>query len=150
MTTRELTIIERGLNPYATLRQIADKVGVSKERVRQILSELNLPTRHKQSCKPHYICNNCGRVFPRIGGRAHNLFCSWNCYKTYCLLNNYATLECDTCGILFTLRYSQLSARVRNGQQHFYCSRSCKGRATGMTYGFAAHPENCGRVHNKV
>jgi hypothetical protein len=44
ITVRELVKRERTTNPYATMSQIAEKVGVTKERVRQILVTANLPT----------------------------------------------------------------------------------------------------------
>ena len=60
MTVRDLVIQERTAYPCATLQQIADKYGITKERVRQILASANLATRHR---KPGYICNNCGGTY---------------------------------------------------------------------------------------
>ena len=54
MSVRDPVIKERAANPYATLKQIADKYGVTKERVRQILASENLPTRHCQFLS-HYV-----------------------------------------------------------------------------------------------
>lgn len=148
MINRELVKIERVLSPEATLKQIAAKFGITRERVRQILAKANLPTRHRTPGKSYYACNNCGRVFPPHGSRSPNIFCSWECFKLYHQANKFATLACDECGKLFKLRYTQLSARVKHGQKHFFCSRSCNGRSVGKNYGFSAHPENAGRAHN--
>jgi predicted transcriptional regulator len=142
MAVRELVIKEREASPCATLQQIADKLGVTKERVRQILVSESLPTTHWKL--RNYLCNNCGRNFPAIyGGR--RIFCSPECQKAY----YEATLQCDECGKLFKLRYSELRKAVKRGYQHFYCSRRCRGRAIGGKYGFNVHPENRAGANNK-
>ena len=133
-TVRDLVIQKRIANPYATTPQIASEVGVTKERVRQILVSENLPTRYR---KPSYVCNNCGNKFP-FNSRKSRLFCSSECRKEY----YQATLRCDACGKLFTLGYSVLKTRVKSASQHFYCSLACKGAVIGRDYGFRAHPEN--------
>jgi hypothetical protein len=136
MSVRESIVEERANNPCATLKQIADKHGVIKERVRQVLSETNLPTRHwRQS----YICNNCAMEFYPRGGRSKR-FCSPDCRKEYFT----ARVACDSCGRVYQTSYPQLiRGIIKEGQRYFYCSRSCKGRATGLNYGFHIHPENC-------
>jgi hypothetical protein len=134
-STRKLILQKRKANPCATLEEIGSKVGVSKERVRQILNSENLPTKHW--IQRYYICNRCGLIFFAGHGQSR-LFCTPRCRILY----YQAILSCDECGKLFTLRYSQVRERVMRGCQHFYCSRSCKGRAIGKKFGFSAHPEN--------
>ena len=132
---RKLVVKKRLNNPCSTLQQIAETVGVTKERVRQILVSENLPTRR---WKPRsYKCNNCGLIFPAVNGRVCK-FCSPECRKEY----YQATLPCDECGKLFTLSYGVIRKRVKFGCQHFYCSQRCRGIVAGKKYGFIAHPEN--------
>jgi hypothetical protein len=139
---RELVIQERVKNPCATLKQIGDKFGVSREYIRQILSEAGLPTRHR---RPGYMCNYCFNVFTPSGSHSI-LFCNPECSKQYALV----TLECESCNKLFPANYSRISYQIRKkGQQHFYCSRRCKGKATGLNNGFSVHPENSCGAHNK-
>ena len=129
------------------MSQIAAKVGVSPQIVRQILVSENLPTLNVKpsvNLKPLiYVCNHCSRKFSTVSGKPR-LFCSPECRKNY----YQATLRCDECGKLYNLRYSKLRQAVMRGYQHFYCSRVTKGRATGQKYGFIA-PENICGPHNK-
>jgi hypothetical protein len=66
--------------------------------------------------------------------------CTPECRKDHLL----ATIECDGCGQLFQLRYSQVRKHIMRGYPRFYCSKQCVGRDTGNKYGFAVHPENTG------
>ena len=124
------------------MKQIGDSLGVTREYVRQILSEAGLPTRH---WRPSYICNFCFKEFTPDASHSKT-FCSPKCSKQYTLI----TLECESCGDLFAANYSRISYQIRErGQQHFYCSRSCKGKATGLNDGFSVHPENRCGAYNK-
>jgi hypothetical protein len=135
MSVQQLVVRERHNNPCATLKQIADKYGVTKERVRQILSAADLPTRH---WKQGYICNSCGREFYPAYGHS-KLFCGTDCRKEYGLV----TVECEACGKLYQMSYFELIRKVvKLGQRHFYCSRRCNGKATGQQWGFNIHPKN--------
>jgi hypothetical protein len=135
MSIRELVIKERLSDPSATLKQIGDKHGVTKEWVRQILAAENLPTRH---WPVHYhICNNCYKCFEWKINKSM-LFCSAKCRKEY----YYATLECEMCGTLFTKPFHDLIKRLKNGQDKFCCSRKCRGRLLGLNYGMGVNPQN--------
>jgi hypothetical protein len=135
MSVKELVVRERYNNPCATLLQIGNKYGVSKQWVSKILETADLPTKH---WKPSYICNNCSKEFFPAQGRSKS-FCSTECRITYAT----ATLVCEECGKLFQRKYSRIKDKLtREKQQHFYCSRVCRGKATGREYGFLAHPEN--------
>jgi hypothetical protein len=67
--------------------------------------------------------------------------CTPECRKDHLL----ATIECDGCGQLFQLRYSQVRKHIMRGYPRFYCSKQCVGRDTGNKYGFAVHPEFTGK-----
>jgi hypothetical protein len=135
--SRELVIKKRELNPCATIQQIGDEFGISRERVRQILASENLPTRHW--VQRRFICNNCGMTFTRARNKSR-IFCSAKCKKEY----YHATLRCDACGQLYSIPYFLVQGCIRLGCQHFYCSASCSKRTIGKEFGFAAHPENTG------
>jgi hypothetical protein len=135
MSIRESVIKERLVNPSATLKQIGDKHGVTKEWVRQILAAENLPTRHWPV--RYYICNNCHKCFIK-NRNSSILFCSAKCRKKY----YYATIRCEICGTRFTKPYHVLIKGLRNGQEHFFCSSECRGRMVGLNYGFVVNPQN--------
>jgi hypothetical protein len=135
MSIRESVIKDRLANSSATLKQIADKHGVSKEWVRQILVAENLPTRHWPV--QYYICNNCYKCFKWKINRSM-LFCSGQCRKEY----YYATIKCEMCGTFFKRPYHEMIKRLKNGQQYFCCSAKCRGKMIGSNYGFVVNPQN--------
>jgi acetone carboxylase gamma subunit len=69
--TEEIVIRERQLCPCATTVQIAFVADVTPERVRQILSAHDLPTRHWK--QRDYVCNNCGMIFSIGNGKPRHL-----------------------------------------------------------------------------
>lgn len=103
-------------NPCATLKQIGDKFGITRERVRQILNKNKLDTHHL--CYPKHRCNNCGKP------TNHKLFCSKKCKLEF----SKATLICDQCGITFERRvYNMKGNIIRNHSKNTFCSRRCLG-----------------------
>jgi hypothetical protein len=135
MSVRESVIKERSANPSATLKQIGDKFGVTKEWVRQILAAEDLPTRHWPV--KYYFCINCHKCFKKERNKSI-WFCSKECRKEY----YYAKLECAMCGTLFTKPFHDIIRRLKNGQDEFCCSKECRGRLLGSRYGIGVNPQN--------
>jgi hypothetical protein len=135
MSVRESIIKERVDNPSATLKQIGDKFGVSREWVRQVLVAGKLPTRHWPV--QYYICNNCRKCFKGKYNRS-KLFCSKKCRIAYYT----ASVECETCGTLFTRQFCDMVKGLRTGQHHFCCSPKCRSKMLSLNYGFGALPQN--------
>lgn len=113
-------------NPEMKAIDIAKRVGVSRERVRQILIDLGLPTNFN---KPVF-CKSCG---VRIDSRGSTGFCQ-KCYLEALHETHWATLICDGCGKEYELRLSVISRRQHN--KHHSCSNKCKGSWFGKKYGF--------------
>ena len=62
----------RGDHPDWSLARIAVVAGVSRERIRQRLTRLGLPTQHQGYRQPHIlVCANCGKQFERSKGGFH-------------------------------------------------------------------------------
>ena len=131
MSVCQQVIQEKKAQPNATLKQIGDKCGVSGERVRQILQRAHIATHYHVK---RYVCNHCCRIIDSKFYHSQT-FCSPGCRKAYYT----ATVECEECRQLFEIGYRSLSRRVRRGQQHLFCSRTCKSRWLGEKYGFGVH-----------
>jgi len=106
-------------NPCFTLQTIGDIVGLTKERVRQLLKHANLNTK---SFKGISFCINCGCEI-KGNNRLTRLFCSKQCRYQY----NEIPLYCDTCGKLFYRQKHIVAAASRKGYKHNFCSQHCKG-----------------------
>lgn len=146
---RTLNLVPRGTNtakaialrkasPCMSLQDIGDKVGLSRERVRQILTRDGLVTKHV--VRQTYYCMNCGkptRNMPRRWRRYivdNEVFCNGTCAKEFHTL----TLTCSTCGKVF----KRPAGEVINAAQHplhkgglIFCSKVCHGRWLGTHHG---------------
>ncbi len=136
MINQEAVIAIRVKNPCATLENIATPLGITRERVRQILKGHGLPTTHWKPKKPEYVCFNCGTITHRKSS-----LCSPKCRHEYC----NPLVECYNCGNLFRKRQSYLKRQAidpRYTKKRDFCSLKCNGIIIGIEYGFVAHPEN--------
>lgn len=115
--SHELIIKERKAIPCATLQQMSDKFGVSRERIRQILKYENLPTRHYTK---HLNCAKCGtRIL--LNNK------SGYCHK--CLVEIHRIpLICDECGRLYYRSECQVIHTAKNKQYRGgqFCSNRCR------------------------
>lgn len=119
-------------NPCATLQQIAEKAGVSRQHVAQILKTEGLPTRHVD-VRPRYQCVECDAPLKRDYIR----YCSQVCK----IKATRVPLECNTCGKrIFRRQWEVLSKTSGQGRGkrytgNFYCNRSCFGLMAARMYG---------------
>jgi DNA-directed RNA polymerase subunit RPC12/RpoP len=97
-------------NQCLTLDSIAQSVGCTKERVRQILRNNCLPTR---GFVQHYKCLNCGKDI----GPTPKRFCNRKCSKEY----THIPVECPECHKIFSDYKDSILRRVANGGPIF-CS----------------------------
>ena len=115
MVTKERVKAIREGNPKALAINIAREVGVSRERVRQILVRLDLPTSFPR--EPTNWCCFC--VKPIREGR---LYCNQKCNERA----HRAQVVCRACGAGFSLRLSAYHARSRRSKvDGLWCSRAC-------------------------
>jgi len=103
-------------NPEWTLDAIGKEVGVTRERVRQILKKRGLPTKAKRTPKLCAACN--------IRIEASRKFCSPECRKK----NSSITFTCSFCGVDVTWARSVYNAQKRRGYKNIHCSRVCSIR----------------------
>ena len=134
----------RQRNPCMTTTEIGLTVGLTRERVRQILAGAGLRTR-RQPLLVGY-CTQCGKELYgyRYSRMKEPRFCGPDCRRAYA----YIDLVCDNCGRLFKRRATLvLLAQTRLGYKGtgLYCGRRCLGLHVARAYGFLAHPENTGK-----
>jgi len=104
-----------------TLREIGAVLGISFQRVHQLMQSYGIPRRKAKI----WFCKVCGQPILKRGRR---VFCSPECRKRY----HWVLLVCDYCGRVFWRRRAQFRAsnpkRGYTGKR-FYCSRECYRRA---------------------
>jgi len=127
--TRKINIIRaRRENPCATLREIGTSYGVTREYVRQVLSEAKKPT---AAYHQTYLCIHCGKDM----GTEKRLFCNRQCLSDYSRIK----IACTYCGKLREYYAKWLIwqiAHSRRSTDLFFCSNVCQGKWAGENYGF--------------
>lgn len=125
--------------PYIHLQtELAEQLGISRERVRQLVNELHL--RHLLGVrmrKGPALCTECGESLGRHTPIKEGQLCQKCYYKE--LEKRKRTLVCDTCGKEFKRKLSEVNANIKNKYKHTFCSRRCFGKWVGNTYGFGVH-----------
>ena len=123
--TRDKVLICRWKNPYATQAEIAQVVGVSRERVRQILKSLGLPPVVKNP-EDYNPCKSCGKPMHRISTARTRKYCNRACQ----LSAHTVTVECVVCGKLFIMATSRWTMHS-NRYNSISCSMECRGVSIG-------------------
>ena len=116
MSSRPQVIQLKKENPQYTLQQIGDQIGITRERVRQILNTESLPTHH---LTPPKRCRQCKKPINKAGNR---IFCSLACKS----LSRRIKLVCETCHIEFyRLKGINNFRTEKTGLKHQYCCLGC-------------------------
>ncbi|MBI4288042.1 MAG: hypothetical protein HY671_06410 [Chloroflexi bacterium] len=118
--------------------EIARQLGISRERVRQILAKRRLPTRVKWAPK-----NRCSRCNARLRDRTKTGLCL-RCLKERRHMEGHTKLVCEVCGVSFERRASRVRAQAKRGYVHTFCGKVCQGRWLGAQRG-SYHPITAGR-----
>ena len=157
-------------NPLRTLKSIADEVGVTRQRVDQILKKMKLNEQYPASTiaakrgNKYEYCIECGKNL--YGPESHRVsnptdarkrgMCSscFNIAKENKKQALRTTVNCPTCDKEIIIRKKELKIRNRHVQNYVsvetnrpnvpFCSRKCINAyyTPGIKYGFGAHPEN--------
>ena len=121
-------------HPDATLNRIGKKYGVTREYVRQVLSEAGKQTKAEYQ---HYFCLQCGNDV----GIVKRLWCNEQCRYEY----QHIKKPCSYCGKIKQYSKKYLAWEIEHGLHspaRFFCSKRCHGKWLAETHGFIAHPEN--------
>jgi len=115
---REKIIDYRKNHPYMTLESIGNNVGVTKERVRQILNSENLETRSLHRIPaPMPNCKVCSKPVTY----RRRIFCSAECQYP----GGRTTTKCHSCNKEITLMTSVYNSRLKRAK-FIHCSRVCR------------------------
>ena len=115
MKTSEKVEGLRKTDPRITQAEMARRIGVSKERVRQILRKKGM------AAVPDPLtatCQHCGKKI-----HPNRSFCNQECRSTH----SHTALICSECGRSYTIRRNVLNSRKKRGTRHNFCSRRCMG-----------------------
>ena len=141
--TRQRVKELRMSNMFMRMSAIARLIGISRQRVFQILQEEGLPTKHlvKPVNKDQYSCLVCGKI-------STHKFCSDECQKKW----QQIPVVCTRCGKLFFRNVHRFLANYRDHSSTLFCSRNCQSRWIGEHYGFKSDPNHSSpgvkRKHN--
>lgn len=138
MTTRELIRRVYSEHPCWHFSQVSQAVGVSRQRVHQIVKGEQIVHRGPYR-SPRFVCIVCETPFVKRSQRTR-LFCSHECWQKH----SSVTLVCEVCGtefqrvqsdVLASLSYSLV--RYHNPRakgEHIFCSKECQGHWLGTLY----------------
>ena len=117
-------------HPEATAAWIAREVGLTRERVHQILKKAKLPTR--APFRTHPSCQTCGKTLPYRNPHRGSSVVPDLC-KACTTARKMLHFTCETCKQPFTVTYSQ---RTRKSGR--FCTHRCAGLglALGKRFGW--------------
>jgi len=129
--TRQAILEIRTKNPNKPAGEIAQELGISRERVRQHLIKLGLPT--MVLYKPQVIkhCQECGNNLSRA--TAGNL-CN-TCLNRHKHEESLVMVICTQCGKETHKGGSRYRRGIKLGYKHWFCDKKCQGRWVGLNYG---------------
>lgn len=112
--SKVLEILEN--NPSIPYSVVGSKVGVTRERVRQIARQCGYPPRN--GILSQKICPVCGQAF----NKKINTYCSRSC--GYEARRKRIIVNCCQCGKFI----EQTPASMRSKSGRYFCSRRCYGK----------------------
>lgn len=105
-----------------TMSEIAKRVGISRQRVYQILRKDGFPTKHRVH-KNQYECLVCGTP-------SEYKLCSKKCKKKW----QQIPVTCTRCGKLFFRNKHEFLHNYKNHGFALFCSRHCVGKWLAENY----------------
>jgi len=107
---------ERYENRYATLREIGEKFGVTRQYVHKVLKQNEVPTLRLKKDR-FSICLICDDRIMDSMAKVHQGKCHGEYY--------YKIVRCDNCFAKWHMKRSVLISKIKRKDRHGYCSRSC-------------------------
>jgi len=115
VNSRRLILMYFRTYPNLSNADIGRKVGVSRERVRQVLmdEDITRPRKAKEN-----KCENCDKIIGR-----YSTLCR-TCYEGEPLVE----IQCSYCYNVFTKLKKLYTYQKKKGQTNFYCDLQCAGK----------------------
>ena len=114
-------------NPTMTLEEMGQQVGLTRERIRQILKHNNVPTRAMNK-SPQRKCTNCQK--PLTNNQGHKMYVvPHSNAKSYCNIQCrqaelYDYYPCEFCNkLIWMLKTTYINHKAR--YTTFHCSHRC-------------------------
>ena len=115
---RDIVTYLRRTSPDMTLQEIGSHVGISRQRVQQILISEKLETRSSgRQPRPMPGCLYCGTLLPNRQRR----YCNFKCQYP----NGRRTAYCYYCNKEMSLMTSVYISRTKRAK-YIHCSRDCR------------------------
>jgi DNA-binding XRE family transcriptional regulator/endogenous inhibitor of DNA gyrase (YacG/DUF329 family) len=125
----------RSADLHMKMSEIAKIIGISRQRVFQILQEEELLTKqHVKKCL--YACPVCGRI-------TSHKFCSEECRKEWLQI----PVICSECGNLFIRRRSKFMNSYPHHNNALFCSKKCTGKWLNKNYILNHHFNSGATIH---
>jgi len=125
LSTREKVEYIREKYPDSLAIDIARSIGVSRERIRQILGKLELETNvHHRLLRQERVNWECARPdCTNLKVRSTSVYCSMECYNQHIHPSRY--LPCTECGTIVRVRHGNYKLRLERGYKNIFCSKPC-------------------------
>lgn len=112
--------------PLGTFTALAEKYGVTRERVRQVLKRDG----YSVFVQPDKGPRKCAECQSEAISQHHK----------YCIEHNTVPLSCAECGEIFRRkRNSAIHQEARRGEAGPFCNKVCQGRWFGKEHGWGVH-----------
>lgn len=122
-TTQDVILYIRNVHPTISTINLSVLLGVSRQRINQILKKNNLPTNTRTLNLCAYCSTPCRKPLK---------YCSSTCRSEAKRLD----FTCEECGIVFQRTVTYANARAKRGYKHTWCSKHCQGKTLGRLHGW--------------
>ena len=112
----------RKSNPCMTLQEVGTHLGLTRERIRQILQSEGQPTRRYVAGRT-WVCQKCGVTYHLSRHHTHHLYCP-ACKE----IGAKIPVACDQCGkikFMYAIQVLRKQATTGTANEHFFCDRHC-------------------------
>ena len=124
-TTLDKVLYIRSYYPDSLAADIAVSIGISRERVRQILKKLGLESNMQYKLmiekQKTWLCGRGG--CSNLRKSLTTTYCSIQCY----VLDKHAPyyIACTSCGTVNRVNKSRYELNISRGYRNYFCNRSC-------------------------
>ena len=101
---------------FATLREIGENFGVSRQYVHRVLTHAGVPTM-RAKMQRYTVCKVCDQKVEKSLAKTHIGKCHGEYY--------FISVHCHNCNASWSMRRGVFKQKLQRGDRHIYCSREC-------------------------